>query len=188
MPQASSIAASARVCCTSVAGSCGTVIACRSTMQKKLMRSRWCCHPLLDRAQVVAEVELAGRLDAGEDPARRAAVPPSLPACSSVATIPNSNKKRLRRHRGERRSRCHPSCPSRKDISRTRPRCEAMSWALISVPSPASASPGYQPFRLAAPGSIHSLLGAGLSPVSRLSGALRRELLLPFTALCSVVL
>ena len=39
MPQASSIAASERVCCTSVAGSCGTVIACRSTMQKKLTRS-----------------------------------------------------------------------------------------------------------------------------------------------------
>ena len=58
---------SRRVFARSSAGSCQTVIACRSTTQKRHSNSSCSAHPVADGAQVVAEVQVAGRLDAGEN-------------------------------------------------------------------------------------------------------------------------
>ena len=128
-----------------------------------------------------------------------------LPVCCSIPTYqpyPRTNKNALRRHRGERRSRCHPSYPpTRRETShRTRPRiCGAMSWALISVPTPALATfeSGSTPdpakrgdrcaisrtcSRLRLPGPFTRRAGAGLSPYPGSLGPRTCELLVPFSA------
>ena len=51
----------------SASGSCGTVIACRSTMRVERIHLVLLGHPAADGADEVAEVLLARRLDSGED-------------------------------------------------------------------------------------------------------------------------
>ena len=69
MPAARKAAATSRVWLRSSAGSCHVVMACRSTMQKMQSYSLLQPHPVADGAEIVAEVQVAGRLDAGEDAA-----------------------------------------------------------------------------------------------------------------------
>ena len=57
------------------AGSCSTVIECRSTMQKNASPSSWVRRVLAEAADQVAEVLLARGLDAGEDAHGRGIVP-----------------------------------------------------------------------------------------------------------------